>query len=319
MLEDLLDRERENNRQHIKELKYKYQTEIDQVKEQFEKQQMALKLQKLEIEHQKQQIGYEISSLDESHASEFSVKMSELNDKFLNVNQMYEEAVRTIHKQNDQIVKLKCEHEDELTAKDNIITKLEKRIVDISKRLENQDKKTKQICALQCKMLKLEASKRKAEDELKRSQANLETERIMKRKKKINDKSEKQKVNEVTMKLTRNIENLKRKIKQLQTENMEISAKLVSKEKLRHSTKNTFKMKTSRNNQISNTKPGMNHSQSNDTLLKLKSPQFVKNKNSVVKNRDLSELKRSNNNTLGLNLSEITDGSPASTYRGFNH
>lgn len=55
-------------------------------------------------------------------------------------------------------------------------------------------------------MSKLEASKTKVEERLKQVEMELETEKILRRKKKVKDKNNTSKVNEMTTKMTRSIE-----------------------------------------------------------------------------------------------------------------
>jgi len=73
--------------------------------------------------------------------------------------------------------------------------------------------------------------------------------------------------------------------------------------------------KSSRNNLVSQkAKSSLSHSQSNDALLRLRNSALSKE----GKNRDLSANSKNSNNIPHLNLSEITNGSPVSTYRFLN-
>lgn len=322
-LEDKFDQEREAFRQEKLQLKRKYEKEIEEVRDKYDQQIIDFKMEKLEIESNKNLFS-ELSSPDESHASEFSVKVSELNDKFVNIAQLYEEAMRTINKLKWELVKQQADHKEELTVKEKVVKKLEKRIVDITKRLENQEKKNKQICTLQSKLLKLESSKRKVEDDYKKLESNLENEKTNKRKRKIKDKTENQKNNETVSRLTKNIENLHKKIRELENANIRHSMPQQFKpEQLKDRKSNIIK--TSRNTPfMTQSKGNLNHSQSNDALLRDKNNHLAKSMNQKHKLRDFSS--NSKKSTVPqLNLSEITNGgpcgsggSPMSTYRIFN-
>ena len=65
-------------------------------------------------------------------------------------------------------------------------------------------------------MSKLESSKRCLEDKLKEMELQLETERILKRKRKVKDKNEVWRANETASKMARNIETLQNRIKLLE-------------------------------------------------------------------------------------------------------
>ena len=125
-------------------LKVKYEKEIDDIRDQYDRQNLQFKLEKLEEESYKT-LNFELSSPDDSHVSEFSVKVSELNDKYLNINQMHEEALMTIRRLESQIEKMRQDSSNENCNKDKVISKLEKRITDVTKRLKNQEKNNKQV------------------------------------------------------------------------------------------------------------------------------------------------------------------------------
>jgi len=120
-----------------------------------ERQQLLSKIQHLEFEVHKG-YAFELSSPDESHVTEFSVKVSELNDKYLNIHQMYEESAMSIVKLKNQLNKAKNEYQDSLRAKNKEIKDFEKKIADLTKRIENQDKKNKQIISLKSKISALQ-------------------------------------------------------------------------------------------------------------------------------------------------------------------
>ena len=167
--------------------------------------------------------------------------------------------------------------------------------------------------------MKLEASKRKVEDELQRYESNLEKERIINRKRKAKDKIENQKNIELIAKLTKNVHNLESEVKLLHKidpmTGMDKVLNNSSRSNLNFRNNGRMSHKPSRNSKLKNStnKKSLNHSQSNDTIFRLKCG------SRTDQNRDISVTsKKSFNNLPQLNLSEITQGSPVSTYRMIN-
>lgn len=112
-------------------------------------------------------------------------------------------------------------------AKNKEIKILGLKLMEAEKNNHAEDKKAqlllqKKISALKCNLSKMEAGKNKIEEKLKQTELELETERILGRKRKMKDKNSQNKINELTSKLTRSIETLQLKIKDLEKEKQQL-------------------------------------------------------------------------------------------------
>ena len=179
-------------------------------------------------------------------------------------------------------------------------------------------------------MSKIEANKRGLEDKLKEVEMELETERILQRKRKVKDRNEVWKANETASKMARNIETLQNRIRMLEKEKSDLETKRQSsKSKLdRMKTRNiNFDTNSKRRgsgsksalNRFSsiNKLQGLNHSQSNDIILTQSRDRCISGFK-TKDNRDLS-VNSKKSNVPNLNLSDISNSSPVSTHRIFSN
>lgn len=286
---------------------------------------------------------YGSSNPDDSSVSQFSIKISELNDKCIEIRnnanneilllrQKVEEDARIIQNLEKLVVKTRNEVSNISVSKDKELKKLSLKLMEAEKAAQIEDKKSqmilkKKICALKCNMSKLEASKTKLEERLRQVEMELETEKILRRKKKVKDKTDASKYNEMTTKLTRSIECLQSRIKELEKEKRENEEKAKNQIKKRKlltevsQSNQSFKITRRSSEQhatpnhynTNRPKTKLSHSQSNDALL-LKSKL---NETLKTKNRDNSQ-KHKSKKVPHLNLSEITQGSPISSHRLFS-
>ena len=170
----------------------------------------------------------------------------------------------------------------------------------------------------------MEASKNKIEEKLKKTEMEVETERILRRKKKIKEKNETSKINDITSRLTRNIEYLQNKIKMLEKEKFNLEGKFSKKSFKRQNTGNNSVINEGKNLTTKtinpflkkkNKKSVINRSQSNAAIIS-KSKISEKHLSSHNDGRDHSiNFKQS---IPQLNLSGITQGSPVSSSRLFS-
>jgi hypothetical protein len=269
----------------------------------------------------------------------FSVKISELNDRCIEIRnnasneiltqkQKNEENIRRILRLEKFLIKSKNDINEVVKVKNKEIKMVGIKLLEAEKNILVEDKKSlllhqKKILALKCNLSKMEASKTKVEEKLKQTELELETEKILRRKKKMKDKNDQNKINDFTSKLTRSIESLQLKIKDIEKEkqhleekNVRLENKTAVMEQKRPSSNrgNINKRLSGKCNRNKLRRHALVHSNSNDALF-FQSKLTDQVRQSKKELRDLS-LKSSINQ---LNLSEISQGSPISMNRPFSN
>lgn len=80
-LEQEMDKQRKDHNKEIDKLKKRWRAELDEERERYRSLMVEIRVERARDDANRL-VAYDLSSLDESHASEFSVKVSELNDKY---------------------------------------------------------------------------------------------------------------------------------------------------------------------------------------------------------------------------------------------
>ena len=213
-----------------------------------ERNNLSIKIQRLNAEIEAlQETGSQLamseleSNVDDSNVSMFSVKISELNDRcmeiqnkanneILRLRQQCEEDKHAMAKLEKLLIRSQNEVGEVEVSKSKEITTLNNKLMQIEKSLKMEDRKThlllkKKICALRCNMSKMEASKNKLEEKIKQVETELEAEKLVNRKRRANDKTQSSKYDEMTSRLAKTIEVMQNKLRQLEKENAELESK----------------------------------------------------------------------------------------------
>lgn len=213
-----------------------------------ERNNLSIKIQRLNAEIEAlQETGSQLamseleSNVDDSNVSMFSVKISELNDRcmeiqnkanneILRLRQQCEEDKHAMAKLEKLLIRSQNEVGEVEVSKSKEITTLNNKLMQIEKSLKMEDRKThlllkKKICALRCNMSKMEASKNKLEEKIKQVETELEAEKLVNRKRRANDKTQSSKYDEMTSRLAKTIEIMQNKLRQLEKENAELESK----------------------------------------------------------------------------------------------
>lgn len=213
-----------------------------------ERNNLSIKIQRLNAEIEAlQETGSQLamseleSNVDDSNVSMFSVKISELNDRcmeiqnkanneILRLRQQCEEDKHAMAKLEKLLIRSQNEVGEVEVSKSKEITTLNNKLMQIEKSLKMEDRKThlllkKKICALRCNMSKMEASNNKLEEKIKQVETELEAEKLVNRKRRANDKTQSSKYDEMTSRLAKTIEVMQNKLRQLEKENAELESK----------------------------------------------------------------------------------------------